>query len=133
MKETVMRDKVPRTAVNLLITVALLIASVVVITWLLQTQDFSSPVRISLALVPPVIWIFCITFLRRLIRSLDELQQRIHLEALAIAFGTVFVAIFAFEYLRKAGLTSYLKPDHVMMIMMASLGIGYLVSWRRYQ
>jgi hypothetical protein len=110
-----------------------LIGSVIGITWLLKTQELSMTVRILLALVPPVVWIFCMIFFLRMLRNLDEFQQRIHLEALAIAFPSLFVAIILCEYLRKAGLFAYFMPDHVLIMMMALLGIGYFVAWRRYQ
>ncbi len=128
-----MAEKIPKSAVlGFWLALMILIASIIGVTWLLRTQDFSPPVRIALALTPPVIWAFCLIFLLRSIRLLDELQQRIHLEALAIAFPSVAVAIFACEYLRKAGFIPYLMPDHVLMIMMGVLLIGYLIAWRRY-
>jgi hypothetical protein len=114
-------------------SMAALIASVVGITWLLEAQELSMPVRIGLSLVPPIIYVFSLVFLLRLLRGVDEFLQRIHLEALAIAFTALAVAILTCEYLRKAGVISHLKPDHVLMMMMVVLLIGYLVAWRRYQ
>jgi hypothetical protein len=132
-KEGAMTNMKSRPWIWLGITIGALIASVIGITWLLKAQDLSMPVRILLALVPPIIWVFCMIFVLRMVRLLDEFQQRIHLEALAIAFPSLFVAIMLCEYLRKAGLFTHLKPDHVMVMMMALLGIGYFVAWRRYQ
>lgn len=127
-----MKDKNSRPWI-LLIAVVALIASVIGITWLLKTQDLTMPVRVLLALVPPIIYVFCLIFLLRLLRSQDEFQQRIHLEALAVAFPSLLVAIILCEYLRKAGLFTHLKSDHVLVMMMSLLGIGYFVAWRRYR
>jgi hypothetical protein len=128
-----MPKKISRPLLNYVVAMAMLVVSLFVITALLKAYNLSMPVRVALALVPPTIWVFCLTFLLRLIRGLDEMIQRIHLEALAIAFTGVAVAILTCEYLRKAGLISHLLPDHVLIIMMTFLLIGYLIAWRRYK
>ncbi|MCI0391016.1 MAG: hypothetical protein MOB07_19905 [Acidobacteria bacterium] len=128
-----MTNRIPRPVLNFGIGIGLLITSVIVITWLLKTRHLSAPVRVVLALIPPIIWAFTIIFLLRLVRLLDELQRRIHLEALAIAFPSTGVEIITCEYLRKAGFIAYLMPDHVLMILMALWIIGYLIARRRYQ
>lgn len=119
--------------IGFLASMAALFVSIIGITWLLETQELTPPVRIGLSLVPPIIYVFVLVFLLRLLRSLDEFLQRIHLEALAIAFTALAVAILTCEYLRKAGVISNLKPDYVLVMMMAVLLIGYLIAWRRYQ
>jgi len=114
-------------------SMAALIVSVIGISWLLEVQELAMPARIGLSLVPPIIYAISLVFLLRLLRGLDEFLQRIHLEALAIAFTGLAVAVLTCEYLRKAGVISHLKPDYVLMMMMALLLIGYLIAWRRYQ
>lgn len=128
-----MKNKNSKPWVGFGIAVVTLMASVVVITWVLKAQDLSMSIRVLLALVPPSIWVVCMIFVLRMVRSLDEFQQRIHLEALAIAFPSLFVTMMVCEYLRKAGLFEHLKPDHVLIMMIGLLGIGYFVAWRRYQ
>lgn len=125
------RDSGP--LIGFIISMAALIASIAGITWVLETQELAMPVRIGLSLVPPIIYVFGLVFLLRLLRRLDEFLQRIHLEALAIAFTALAVGILTCEYLRKAGVISNLKPDYVLVMMMAVLVIGYLIAWRRYQ
>jgi hypothetical protein len=68
-----------------------------------------------------------------MIQRLDELQRRIHLEALAFAFSGLAVAIIACEYLRKAGFITALKPDYVLMMMMILWPLGFVIAWRRYR
>jgi hypothetical protein len=120
--------------VNILIAISLLILSVFVVSWLLRTQELSVPVRILLAVIPAALWIFWLVIQLRVIRqSTDELFQRVLLEALAIAYPSVAVAMLAAEYFRKAGFITSLKPDHVLLVMMLFFGIGYFIAWRRYR
>jgi uncharacterized protein YacL len=132
-KEAHMTNSSSRPLVGFSVALGILLASVICVSWLLETRELSLPVRIAVALVPPAVWVFCLIFLLRLISSLDEFIKRVHLEALAIAFTGVAVAIMVCEYMRKAGLISHLKPDHVLVIMMVLLLVGYFVAWRRYQ
>jgi hypothetical protein len=128
-----MHTKNAKTPVGFLVSLTLVILSVIVVSWLLGSYEMSVSLRLALAVIPPTIWVFCLIFLMRLLRQLDELQRRIHLEALAIAFPSLAVAIMTCEYLRKAGFITALKPDHVLMMMMALLLTSYLITWRRYQ
>ena len=123
----------PKSPIGFFATLTLLIISVIVVSWLFSTYDMSVSLRLALALVPVVIWTFCLIFMLRLVRQLDELQRRIHLEALAMAFSSLAVALLSCEYLRKAGFISSLKPDHVLIMMMTLLAGSYLIAWRRYQ
>ncbi|HVF91262.1 MAG TPA: hypothetical protein VNH22_14440 [Blastocatellia bacterium] len=128
-----MREKVPGALIGFIGSSSALIVSIIGITWLLETQELATPARVGLALLPPAIYVISLVFLLRLLRDVDEFLQRVHLEALAIAFTALAVAVMTCEYLRKAGMISHLKPDHVLMMMMAVLLVGYLIAWRRYQ
>ena len=119
--------------IGFFLTVTLLIVSVLVVSWLFDSYEMSVSLRLALAFIPPVIWTFCLIFLLRLLRQLDELQRRIHLEALAMAFSSLAVAVITCEYLRKAGFISSLKPDYILIMMMTLLAGSYLIAWRRYQ
>jgi hypothetical protein len=117
----------------MLTAVIALILSVIVVSWLLKTQELAPALRLALALAPVAAWVFALLAYSRLIQRLDELQRRIHLEALAFAFSGLAVAMIACEYLRKAGFISALKPDYVLMLMMVLWPLGYVIAWRRYQ
>jgi hypothetical protein len=116
-----------------LAAITVLLVSVAGITWLLRTQEMSAPLRLGLALIPVIAFIFVLIAHVKIVRRLDELQQRIYLEALAIAFPLVAVVVMACEYLRKSGFIAYLKPDHVLMILIACWLTGWLIAWRRYR
>jgi hypothetical protein len=122
-----------RDLVVVVVATIALILSVIVISWLFETQELGPGIRLALVLVPVTAWVFALLFYYRLIRQLDELQRQIHLEALAFAFTGLAVAIIACEYLRKAGFISLLKPDHVLMMMVILWPLGFAIAWRRYQ
>jgi hypothetical protein len=118
---------------RVLVAVIILILCVAVVSWLLKTWEFSAALRLALVLAPVSAWIFALISYSRLIQRLDEMQRRIHLEALAFAFSGLAVAMIGCEYMRKAGFISALKPDYVLMMMMVLWPIGFAIAWRRYR
>jgi hypothetical protein len=118
---------------NVLAAVITLILSVIVVSWLLERQELSPALRLALAALPVIAWVFTLIGYSRLIQHLDEMQRRIQLEALAFAFSGLAVAIIACEYLRKAGFITALKPDYVLMMMMILWALGFGIAWRRYR
>jgi hypothetical protein len=131
--EHIMSENSGKPATAVLVAAITLILSIIVVSWLLETQELGPVLGLALVLVPVSAWIFALLAYFRLIRQLDELQRRIHLEALAFAFSGLAVAIFACEYLRKAGFISLLKPDYVLMMMLILWPLGFAIAWRRYQ
>jgi hypothetical protein len=128
-----MSEKSGARTTTMLVAVITMILSVIVVSWLLKTQELGPAWRLALALAPVASWVFALTAYSRLIQRLDELQRRIHLEALAFAFSGLAVAMIACEYLRKAGFITTLKPDYVLLMMMVLWPLGYVIAWRRYQ
>jgi hypothetical protein len=128
-----MPEKSVNPARTVLVAVIALILSVIVVSWMLKSLELGPALRLVLVLAPVTAWVFALLAYFRLIQRLDELQKRIHLEALAFAFSGLAVAMIACEYLRKAGFISTLKPDYVLMIMMVLWLIGFVIAWRRYQ
>lgn len=128
-----MTQKPSNPATNVLVAVIAMILSVIVVSWLLKSLELSAALRLALVMAPVTAWIFTLIAYFRLIKRLDELQKRMHLEALAFAFSGLAVAMIACEYLRKAGFISTLKPDYVLMMMMVLWPIGFVIAWRRYR
>ena len=128
-----MSQKSGNPVTTVLVAVIALILSVIVVSWLLKTQEFGPALRLALVLAPVAAWVFALIAYSRLIQRLDELQRRIHLEALAFAFSGLAVVMIACEYLRKAGFISALKPDYVLMMMMILWPLGFVIAWRRYR
>lgn len=68
----------------------------------------------------------------RFFRKSDELEQRIHLEALAFAFGGSALATFAYGFLEGAGFP-HLNWTFVWPVMAVFWAAGSAVAKRRYR
>jgi cytochrome bd-type quinol oxidase subunit 2 len=68
-----------------------------------------------------------------LIRRLDELQQRIHHEALALAFAATAALVTGYAFLEKAGLPPVRWTLWAWPLMVVLWMIGLLIVQRRYQ
>ena len=67
------------------------------------------------------------------IRSLDEFQQRVQLEALAIAFAGTGVLATAYGFLINAGLPNIEWGAMVWPMMVALWAVGLLIANWRYR
>src|SRR4051794_21810077 len=93
------------------------------------------PLRIAVALLPVIPFVF---FVRRFIthlRNLDELHRRVHFEALAAAFPVVMLLLMTLGLLERGHLLfgenwSY---RHVWYYLPLFYLIGIAISWRRYR
>jgi hypothetical protein len=85
---------------------------------------------LALSPVLPAVGVL-IAFLR-FFRGVDELEQRIHLEALAFAFGASALATFAYGFLEGAGFP-HLNWTFVWPVMGAFWAIGSAVARNRYR
>ena len=101
---------------------------------LLKQPDAPFPVAIALAPVP--FFVLFILAAVRMSRGLDELEQRIHLEALAFAFPAVLVVLLTLGLLQVAGVA--LDPGdwsyrHVWAFAFVFYFAGLVLARRRYQ
>lgn len=121
---------------------AILITSIVLFvgTWavargLLKQNDLSQTVRVILALLPiaPFAWMLW-KFISG-ITSLDELQKKIQLEALAIAYPVMMVFLMTLGLLDIAIGLSYenFGLKHLWYYMPLFYFLGLFVATRRYQ
>jgi hypothetical protein len=102
--------------------------------FLLKRSDVPFPVGI--ALVPVPFFVIFVLAAVRMARGLDELEQRIHLEALAFAFPAVLVVLLTLGLLQVAGVA--LEPQdwsyrHVWAFAFAFYVAGLALARRRYQ
>lgn len=128
-----MERKDGRQWLRLVISVGLAVTSVIVISWLLESRELSLAMRLTLAAIPVLAFGVCVMVFVSLIRTIDEMQRQVHLEALGFAFPATAVVLLAFEYLRKAGVLSQLKPDYILAAMALLWMIGFVVARRRYE
>src|SRR5690606_31140639 len=86
--------------------------------------------RYFVAVAPVVPIIFAVMAVVRRVRTLDELQQRIQLEALAFAFACTAVLTFTYGFLELVGLP-HLDWLWVLPLMSVLWAVGLAIaSWR---
>ncbi|MGB5108042.1 MAG: hypothetical protein WBP29_08315 [Candidatus Zixiibacteriota bacterium] len=113
----------------------LFVGTWVVARGLLKQSELSQPVRVILALLPigPFAWMLW-NFIKG-ITSLDELQRKIQLEALAVAYPVMMVFLMTLGLLDIAiGLSSEnFGLKHLWYYMPVFYFLGLFVATRRYQ
>ncbi len=102
---------------------------------LLKSTELETWLRVVLVLVPIIPFVFLLLWIIRGIRQLDELERRIQLEALAVAFPLTFLLMMTLGLLELA---VKLKPEdwsyrHVWPFMFVFYLAGLTLARRRYQ
>lgn len=88
--------------------------------------------RYPVALTPMIPALFVLLFTVHGIRKLDELEQRVQLEALAFAFGGTAIGTFSYGFLQGVGLPGL--SWHWVWPLMGLLWLaGLAVARRRYR
>lgn len=103
--------------------------------WLLKRVEMATWLRVTAALMPLPPFACCLAVFIRNIRSMDEMQRRIHLEALAIAFPLTMLLLMTLGLLQRAidlpfEDWSYL---HVWYYLPLFYFTGLFYAMRRYQ
>lgn len=88
--------------------------------------------RFVVVLAPVVPAFFFVLAIVRHVRRLDELQRRIQLEALALAFPSSALATFSYGLLQRVGLPP-LNWTWVWLVMTGFWLLGTVVATRRYR
>ena len=116
------------------LTMAVIAALVVIAAALIGVRfERGSAVRLAMALVQSAGIGFVIVRSVIAIRRLDELQYRIHLEAMAGAFAATGVLISTWGFLEKAGLPGLEWGLWGWPIMVLLWGGGLIGLQRRYR
>jgi hypothetical protein len=115
-----------------------IVSGLIVITWvaasvLLEILKIGLAVRILIGLLPVSLLVFQIILAFRYTKGQDEVQKRIILEGLAIAFSIALPVIFLVGFIMKAGVNLPLGFMDSGYFMEVALLIGYLIAYRRYQ
>ncbi len=107
-----------------------LIGSVVV----LKLTKLTPPARVAVALIPLPFYIALFVVAVRATRRLDELKQRIQLEALAFAVIGMLLSTFCYGMVLKANVgVPALDWEWVWVITVVFYSAGHLIAWRRYR
>ena len=131
-----MKTASEKTSWAILITsIVLFLGTFAVARGLLKQTDLSQTVRVILALLPigPFAWMLW-KFISG-ITSLDELQKKIQLEALAIAYPVMMVFLMTLGLLDIAVGLSYenFGLKHLWYYMPIFYFLGVFIATRRYQ
>jgi hypothetical protein len=101
----------------------------------LKELQLDAWLRVTVALFPVVPTALFLWLVVANIRSLDELQRRVHLEALAIAFPLAILLLWTLGLLQLA--INLSAEDwsyrHVWVYLPLFYFIGLAIAWRRYQ
>ena len=109
-------------------------AAVIIAAALLETRlPRGSWQRISLAVLQAATTTAIILIPLRSMRRLDEMQQRIQLEALALAFYGTAVLGAGYGFLESAGLPSINWGASIWPVMIGLWALGLLIASRRYR
>ena len=88
--------------------------------------------RYPLALSPVLPASAALVAFLRFFRGVDEMEQRMHLESLAFAFGASALATFAYGFLEGAGFP-HLNWTFVWPVMAMCWGVGNVLARNRYR
>lgn len=112
-------------------SVVLLMSVAITASWVLKNFDLGTVARLTVALLPVPAFILFILAEVQVLSRVDELQRRIQLEALAIAFPSAVVMGVALEYLQKAGfVTAWTIGDFWPLIGALYLPAYLIARWR---
>ena len=103
---------------------------------LLENIALAGPLRIVVAMLPVPFFVFFLLTEVRYMRNLDELQRRIQLEALAIAFPVVLLLLMTLGLLQVAGVAISQEDwsyRHIWFIALAAYAVGVRTAERRYR
>lgn len=103
--------------------------------WLLRNTQPAALVRVVLALLPVIPSALYILAVVRSIRSMDELQRRIQLEAVTFAFVGTLILSLMYGMLQKSGFFRAWAWDWegIWLMMFGLWLVGYFAAVRRYQ
>jgi hypothetical protein len=99
---------------------------------LLRGDQAESPIRPIIALLPILPVLFGVFALMSFVRSIDEMQQKIQLEAMAFSLGVTGLITFALGLVEGTGVPP-VSMVWVMPMIIALWGIGLVIATRRYQ
>jgi hypothetical protein len=116
-----------------LLGVLLAAAGVAGLAFVARGLERGSVPRLALAAAQAVLMGATIAGSVFVIRGLDELQQRIHHEALALAFAATGALVTGYAFLEKAGLPPVSWTLWAWPLMVALWMAGLLIVRRRYQ
>ncbi len=121
---------------NVLVLVAAVLAAMALLgsVVVLKLTELTPPARVAVALIPLPFYIALFVVAVRVTRRLDELKQRIQLEALAFAVIGMLLSTFCYGMVLEADVGApALDWEWVWVITVVFYIAGHLIAWRRYR
>ena len=119
--------------IRFLAMVAVAALVVIAAAWVGKRFPHGSVARLVVAIVQGAAMSYAIVTSVMAVRRLDELQYRIHLEAMTGAFAATAVLITTWGFLEKAGVPAPRWGLWAWPVMVALWGCSLLVLGRRYR
>ena len=115
------------------ITAGLMALAWVVAAALLGILHTNLAIRILIGMVPVAVLVYQVWLCFRYTLGQDEVQKRIILEGLSIAFMIALPVIFFVGFLMEAGVSLPFRFIDAGYFLEVMLVIGYSIAWRHYQ
>ena len=120
---------------SLLLAAILFVLTVFVSMAVGEMPQLPAAIRVPIALIPAVIFAYLVYQRRRLLDTEDELEQRIQLEALSIAYPLTFLLLVVLGQLERA---MTLNPEdwdygHIWPFVFIFYLVGLAIARKRYQ
>jgi Kef-type K+ transport system membrane component KefB len=112
-----------------------LVAAIVILAaaWMGRQLPLRSPGRIAIALLQGAASTALIVATARPMRHYDELQRRIQLEALGLAYAATAILATTYGFLVKAGLPDIDWGSWIWPAMTGLWAIAFAIACRRYR
>jgi hypothetical protein len=95
-------------------------------------RDPQSPWRYALAVAPVVPAFFALLGFIRFLGRMDELQRRIHLQAIGFGFAATSMLTFAYGFLEDVDFP-HINYTWILPLMVLLWGLGLGLASRRYR
>lgn len=106
--------------------------AIVTVTWLIKNIDgLPAPLAWGLALAPNILALGALVAYMRLLRMTDEMQRKIHVEGLAVGFGTGWIFALGYMALEAAGAPE-LSVVTMVLVMTGGWMLGTYLAVRHY-
>jgi hypothetical protein len=119
----------PRLLAVLILYVVLVVGGAV----LGATLERGSPARLGVALLQGLTVTAFVVALFLSIRQLDEMEQRIMYESMALAFAATIIVVAGYGYLERAGLPAMAWGIWVHPLVFLFWAFAWMVVVRRYR
>lgn len=123
----------PRTEPLAVVAAVVLIGAYLLLHLVVGTESWPVVARIGVGLMPAAAIAVAIAIELRIIRRVDELQQRIQLEALAFGYPGAILVIVAIRFLRTEGVLTSWHLGDIWPLLTVPYFVGLALAWRRYK